>query len=107
MKYPFTGGDSKAMECLSGWCAVFGDRGCELAIWSDSNIKTSSFCSANEPSFNLSAAKGTKYPSINGGEKKFQVKQFEVYSVFVRITINIIFRSVEQRIGESCFLMYF
>ena len=76
-KYPITSGGEKAIRCESGRCAVFGDW--ELVIWSDSNNNTNSGCNANGDSFKLPAAKGSKYPSINGGEGSFQLKQFEVY----------------------------
>lgn len=36
-KYPITGGDRTAIECNSGYCAVFGTNGNELRIWNDSN----------------------------------------------------------------------
>jgi hypothetical protein len=78
-KYPITSGDRWAIRCLSGYCARFGDG--EIAIASDSNNRTDSYCLANRDSFNLPAAKGSKYPSINGGEHNFQLKQFEVYKV--------------------------
>ena len=73
---------------------MFGTYG-ELGIASDSNNNTDSYCNANGTSFKLPAAKGSKGPSINGGEFNFQLKQFEVYKVTVRITINIIFRNNE------------
>jgi hypothetical protein len=86
-KYPITSGDTRAIECWSGWSAVFGDW--ELRIFSDSNNNTDSYCNATRASFMLPASKGSQYPSINGGEKNFQLKQFEVYSVSVRITFNL------------------
>ena len=58
-------------------------------IYSYSNSDTKSWCSANRASFKLPAAKGRMYPLINGGEDHFKLKQFEVYSVSVRITFNI------------------
>ena len=78
-KYPITSGDRDAIECNSHWCACFGKNGNELVIWNDSNTRTDSYCYANGDSFKLPAAKGSKYPSINGGEYNFQLKQFEVY----------------------------
>jgi hypothetical protein len=96
-KYPITSGDREAIGCYSGVCAVFGTGGNELCIWSDSNNNTESYCYANRASFKLPPAKGSEYPSINGGEKNFQLRQFEVYKVSVRITINIIFRNNERR----------
>jgi hypothetical protein len=86
-KYPITSGDRKAIRCDSDWCAMFGMDGVELFIASDSNNNTDSYCNANNPSFKLPAAKGSYHPSINGGEFRFQLKQFEVYKVTVRITI--------------------
>jgi hypothetical protein len=76
-KYPITIGDRTAIVCWGGWCAVFGWG--ELRIYSDSNNNTSSNCIANCASFKLPAAKGSRYPSINGGESNFQLKKFEVY----------------------------
>jgi len=35
---------------------------------------------------------------MNGGEKWFKLKQFEVYSVSVTININIIYRNNERRV---------
>jgi hypothetical protein len=80
-KYPITSGDKTAIQCWSGGCAVFGGSvfSDELVIKSDSNNNTNSWCAANGSSFNLPAAKGSQYPSINGGEEHFQLKQFEVY----------------------------
>jgi hypothetical protein len=74
-----------AIRCASGWCAVFGNY--ELEICSDSNNSNLSYCNANYDCFNLPAAKGSQYPSINGGEEYFQLKKFEVYRVTVNITI--------------------
>jgi hypothetical protein len=85
-KYPITSGDTEAIQCYSDWCPCFGAGGNELAILSDSNNNTSSYCEANGASYKLPAAKGSKEPSINGGEHNFQLKQFEVYSVSVKIT---------------------
>jgi hypothetical protein len=96
-KYPISGGDTAAIQSWSGCCAVFGEW--ELAIYSDSNNNTDSYFNANRASFKLPAAKGSKYPSINGGERYFQLKQFEVYKVSVIITINKIFRNNERREG--------
>jgi len=76
-KYPITSGGEDAIRCDSRCCAWFGNW--DLVIDSDSNNNTDSFCYANEDSFKLPAAKGSKYPSINGGEYKFQLKQFEVF----------------------------
>jgi hypothetical protein len=76
-KYPITSGDETAIRCESGFCAWFG--GGELVIWSDSNNNNHSNCYANGNGFKLPAAKGSQYPSINGGENNFQLKQFEVY----------------------------
>ena len=98
-KYPVTSEDKRAIDCLSDWCAAFGWN--DLVIKSDSNDNTKSWCNANHESFQLPAAKGSEYPSINGGEKNFQLKQFEVYSVTVRITFNIIFRNNERKEGGS------
>jgi hypothetical protein len=100
-KYPITSGEREAIECYSGRCAAFGVGGDELYICSGSNNNTLSYCNANCSSFKLPAAEGSKYPSINGGEREFQLKQFEVYSVTVRITVIIIFRNNEQREGGS------
>ena len=97
-KYPITSGGGGAIWCGSGYCAVFGRD--ELVIGSNSNNNTYSFCNANLDSFKLPAAQGSEYPSINGGEEYFQLKQFEVYSVMVRININIIFRNNEPRERE-------
>ena len=72
-------GDRTAIRCGSGVCAGFGTGGLELVIASDSNNNTASYCNANRDSFKLPAAKGRQYPSINGGEHNFQLKQFEVY----------------------------
>jgi hypothetical protein len=106
-KYPITSGDTTAITCGSDYCARFG--GGELVIDSDSNNHTYSFCNANRASFKLLAAKGSQYPSINGGERNFKLKQFEVYKVSVRISINIIFRNNEERegvIGADSFINY-
>jgi hypothetical protein len=92
-KYPITSGGERAISCHSWYCALFGYG--ELVIWGDSNNNTGSWCDANGDSFKLPAAKGSNHPSINGGEQNFQLKQFEVYKVTVRITINIIFRNNE------------
>jgi hypothetical protein len=78
-KYPITSGDTTAIVCCSGACAMFGAWGDELVIYSDSNINTRSYCSSNGASFKLPAGKGSQYPSINGGEKNFKLKLFEVY----------------------------
>jgi hypothetical protein len=86
-KYPITSADRGAILCRSGGCAVFGYFGLELGINSDSKNNSKSFCTANLPSFKLPAAKGSKGPSMNGGKEYFQVKEFEVYSVLVRISL--------------------
>jgi hypothetical protein len=77
-KYPITSGGERAIVCYIDWCAVFGAYW-ELVIESDSNTRTDSCCYANGDSFKLPTAKGSNYPSINGGEEWFQLKQFEVY----------------------------
>jgi hypothetical protein len=71
-KYPITSGDETAITCYSSSCAVFGSW--ELGISSDSNNNTDSWCNANGDSYKLPAAKGSQYPSINGGEYNFQLK---------------------------------
>ena len=48
------------------------------------NIATGNWCNANRSSFKLPSAKGSSFPSMNGGEYNFQLKQFEVYKVSVR-----------------------
>jgi hypothetical protein len=70
-KYPVTSGDTKAIRCHSGYCALFGEKGDELFISSDSNNNTDSCCVSNRASFKLPADKGSQYPSINGGEEHF------------------------------------
>jgi hypothetical protein len=95
-KYPITGGEEKAIYCDKGYCARFGEDGNELMIWSDSNNKDESSCYCLD-SYNLPAGKGSRFPSMNGGKFDFQVKQFEVYSVMVRININIIYRNNERK----------
>ena len=89
-KYPITGRDRDAIRCHRDYCAVFGGTGgfCDLGISSFSNNSKESWFNANEPSFKLPADYSSKYPSMNGGEQFFQLKQFEVYSVLVRININ-------------------
>jgi hypothetical protein len=62
-------GGEKAITCYSSYCARFGYD--ELDICRDSNNNTDSSCHANRDSFKLPAAKGSEYPSINGGEKNF------------------------------------
>jgi hypothetical protein len=104
-KYPINSGDTTAIICNSGRCAWFGDW--ELRISSDSNNNINSFCSANRASFKLPAAKGSQYPSINGGKRDFHLKKFEVYKVTVRVIINIIFRNNERKeraIQRDCFI---
>ena len=76
-KYPIIRGDRVAIRCHEGWCAMFGDA--ELVIFTDSNNRTRSWCIANGDSFKLPTAQGSEYPSLNGGEKIFQLKNFEVY----------------------------
>jgi hypothetical protein len=97
-KYPIRSGDTTAIRCHSDLCAMFG-KGCwnDLGIFSDSNNITYNFCDANRDSFKLPAAKGSKYPTINGGDNNFKLKEFEVYKVYVRITIKITFRNNERR----------
>ena len=65
-KYPITNRDIDAIRCYSCYSAWFG-RG-ELRINSDSNNNTGSFCYANGYSYRLPAAKGSEYPSMNGGK---------------------------------------
>jgi len=58
-KYPITGTDRDAIECVSSFCAVFGSGGVfsgDLAIYSYPNNNTSSFCNANKKSFKLPEA---------------------------------------------------
>jgi hypothetical protein len=112
-KYPITSKKREAIGCQASFCALFGVF--ELAILSDSNNNTDSWCASNKPSFEygssfkLPAAKGSQYPSMNGGEFSFQLKQFEVYSISVTITINNIFRNNEQwdRRRKEAILIYF
>jgi hypothetical protein len=108
-KYPILFGGTEAIICHSGCCAAFGTGGNELMIYSHSNSHNDSYFYGNGASFNLPKAKGSKHPSMNGGENKFQLKQFEVYSVSVRISINIIFRINERRdrVRLICFHLYF
>ena len=108
-KYPITGEDSEAIGCNSGYCAAFGGTGGsrDLVIRSDSKNNTSSYAYANLESFKLPAAKGSEYPSMNGGKNNFQLKQFEVYSVSVRMTFNTIFRNNELRKSETLRLFHF
>ena len=91
-KYPITGGDKVAVVYNRDYCAMFG--GGDLVIHSESNKNTHSGCYARSASFMMP---GILYPLMNGGEEHFQLKQFEVYSVTVRVTINIISRSNEGR----------
>ena len=70
-KYPITSGDETAIRCSSIWCAWFAADWGELVIHSYSNNITYNRCCANRESFKLPAAKGSKYPSINGGEECF------------------------------------
>ena len=77
-KYPITSGDRRAIICDSDVCAAFGWRH-DLVIYSDSNENKHSYCNANRDSFKLPPAMRCVYPSINGGERDFQLKQFEVY----------------------------
>jgi hypothetical protein len=55
-KYPITGGDRTAIECKSGFCAVFGTDGNELRISNNANNNNDSFCLANGISFKLPVA---------------------------------------------------
>jgi len=71
-KYPIAGGDRVAIGCYNGCSAYFGTY--DFGIGSDSNNNNRSYCHANEPSFNLPAGKGSKFPSMNGGEHYFQLK---------------------------------
>ena len=72
--YPITSGERDAIYCRRECCAVFGGSGgFELGIDNDSNKKISSYCKANGNSFKLTAAKESEFPSINGGEKYFQL----------------------------------
>jgi hypothetical protein len=73
-KYPITSGDRWGIICCSGACAVFGAFGNEIRIYSDSNNNTDSCCRANGDSFELPVAKGSQYPSINGGKSNFILK---------------------------------
>jgi hypothetical protein len=89
-KYPVTaGGESNAIRCDSGYCALFGTGGWDIWISSESNNNTSSGCRAIMPSFKLPAAKGKGCENdssiINGGKYRFKSKEFEVFRVFVRI----------------------
>ena len=95
-KYLITGGDKSAISCNSDFCALFGTEGNELVIWSDSNCNTDSYCIAGCSSYNLPASKGKEGPSMNGGEEDFKLKQFEVYSVMVRMKIDIRYRNNER-----------
>jgi hypothetical protein len=91
-KYPITRGDRDAIGCYSYCGAKFGKYTGDLEIASESNKNSDSRCRANQPSFNLPAAKAKgsdkKSSSINGGKKKFKSKEVEVYRVFVRIIIK-------------------
>jgi len=42
-------------------------------------------CIANGDSYKLSASEESEFPSLNGGEKYFTLKGFEVYIVTVTI----------------------
>ena len=94
-KYPITSEGTRGIMCSSGCCAIFGHE--EIVINDDSNDSEYNYCFAYRENFILPSSIGSQYPSINGGDKSFQPKQFEVYSVSVRITINIIFRRNEWR----------
>ena len=89
IKYPITSGDNNSILCRSDFCAVFGTGGnfCDLAIFSYSNNNNSSYCKPNRPSYNLPLASGwfsqKDSSSINGGDKNFKIKEFEVYRVTV------------------------
>ena len=85
-KYPIASGDRDAIYCDSTCCAAFGsEKKLALVIQSDSNTSFPHFCNANCETFNLPAAEGSEDASINGGKLHFKLKQFEVYSVTVRI----------------------
>ena len=90
-KYPITRGDREAIGCYSYCGPKFGKYTGDLEIANESNKYSDSRCRANQPSFNLPAAKAKgsdkKSSSINGGKKKFKSKEVEVYRVFVRIII--------------------
>jgi len=82
-KYPNTLGGRDAIRCDFDQCATFGYGGNELEIDSESNDVGENFCNANGKTFKLPAAGKNGGPSMNGGEKKFLVKHFEVYTVSV------------------------
>ena len=98
-KYPIKGAELAAISCHYLGSAMFGAGGCELTIASESNKGYPSSFSEYSSSFNLPKAKDSKFPSMNGGKEEFRLKQFEVYSVTVRFTINIIFRKNEKSEG--------
>jgi hypothetical protein len=62
------------MACNYDACAVFGAKGEELVICSDSNENKYSWCLANRHSFKLPADQEKSYPSMNGGKKYFKNK---------------------------------
>jgi hypothetical protein len=94
-KYPITIEDRETISCPRAFfCATMFGKG-DLGIYSDSNNNTKSYCHA-DGSFKLPKAEGSLYPSINGGKRYFKLKKFEVYKVYVRITINIIYRNKEK-----------
>jgi hypothetical protein len=70
---------------------MFGADGCEVGVSSGSNVNKFSYCNSNRSSFKLPSAHGEgcekDSSSINGGKKNFKSKSFEVYTVFVRITL--------------------
>ena len=73
-KYPITGGDRYAIRCFHGLCEYFGTaKANDLIIASDANSNYNSWIYANAPTFKLPAAKGWEYPSMNGGENRFQL----------------------------------
>lgn len=88
-KYPITVDHRKAIECRTGFCALFGTAGNELVIESESNNGRASYCNPNRDSFNLPKANGwfseKDSSTINGGSKNFTSKEFEVYRVYVKI----------------------
>jgi hypothetical protein len=107
-KYPITSGERIAIRSRSDSGAKFGED--EIVIYSYYNEETCAprlnfdrfkytqgKCRKNGASFMLPAAKGSQYPSIAGGEETFLLKLFEVFSVEVRIIINIVFRNNEKR----------
>jgi hypothetical protein len=80
---------------------LWGSGATELVIGTDSNNNTASLCQASRDSFKMLAAKGSQYPTMHREKKQFQLKQFEVCKVSVRIIIKIVFRNNERRKGAS------